>query len=270
MPTILNGSVPIHFEVVGNGTPLVLIMGLGADNTAWELHRRVYAEHFRCISIDNRGVGGSGKPPGPYSTAAMADDVRAVMDHLAVEAAHVSGISMGGAIAQRLCLDNPDRVLSLTLVSTFARLPAFGRAVFEHFKAVRAHVTPEAFTRCIQLWIWGEAYMELRAAELAEARAEAACNPTPQPDHAFAAQCDACIDHDTRQRLGEIAVPTLVTVGDKDIFTPPHLAQALTEAIAGARLVTFEACAHAHHWEVVERFNATTLDFLLNQELGRS
>lgn len=264
MPTILNGDVPIHFEVTGSGAPLVLIMGLGADNSAWDLHRRVYADHFQCVAIDNRGVGGSGKPAGPCTTATMADDARAVMDHLSIDAAHVSGISMGGAIAQHLCLANPGRVQSLTLVSTFARLPAFGRSVFEHFKAVRAHVAPEDFSRCIQLWIWGEAHTELHGLELAETRAQVARNPAPQPDNAFAAQCDACIGHDALGRLGEIDAPKLVTVGDKDIFTPPHLARELAEGIAGARLVTFENCAHAHHWEAIDRFNATTLDFLLS------
>jgi len=65
---------------------------------------------------------------------------------------------------------------------------------------------------------------------------------------------------------GGLRAPTLVTAGDQDIFTPPRLAWALTEGMAGARLVTFEGRAHAHHWREVERFNATTLDFLLSHQ----
>jgi pimeloyl-ACP methyl ester carboxylesterase len=262
MPTAKNGDVEVFYEVTGSGPPLVLIMGLGADHSVWELHREAYEKHFQCIAIDNRGVGKTSKLAGPYTTADMARDVLAVMDHAGLERAHVAGISMGGAIAQQVCLQVPERVRSLILISTWARLPSFHKTVFEHFKSVRAHTRPGDFMRCLQLWIWGAAFFEKNESEIETARRDANQNPMPQPQYAFEAQCDACISHDTLDRLDQIKVPTLVTAGLEDIFTPFELSQALHDAIAGSELLTFPGCAHTHHWEDLDTFNGETLRFL--------
>ncbi len=262
MPIARNGDVEVFYEVSGEGEPLVLIMGLGADHTVWELHRAAYARHFRCLAIDNRGIGRTSKPGGSYTTADMASDVLAVMDHAGAKRAHVAGISMGGAIAQQLCLKAPERVRSLVLVATWAKLPLFHRTVFEHFKSVRAHTTPGDFMRCLQLWIWGEPYFETNQADLEQARRDADANPAPQPQFGFAGQCDACIGHDTLGRLGEIKAPTLITAGQLDIFTPLALSRQLHEGIAGSELVEFAGCAHTHHWENLEKFNSETLRFM--------
>ena len=262
MPNVMNGSVKIHYEVSGTGTPLVLIMGLGADHTAWDLHKAAYQDHFQCIAVDNRGVGSSDKPSGPYTTDDMASDMIAVMDDLGIERAHVAGISMGGAIAQTLCLNYPDRISCLVLVSTFAKLPVFHSTVFENFKSMRRHSTPDDFMQCLQLWIWGEAHFESSFPDLIATQEEAALNPAPQPQYAFEAQCDACISHDTAKRLNEIKVPTLITAGSADIFTPVSLSEQLRDGIPSSELVIFEGDAHTHHWEALERFNAQTLDFL--------
>ncbi|KQV23633.1 hypothetical protein ASC97_26900 [Rhizobium sp. Root1203] len=262
MPIAKSGDLEVFYEVTGSGDPMILIMGLGADQSVWEMHRAAYAEHFQCFAIDNRGIGRTSKPGGRYTTADMAEDVRAVMDHARVGRAHVAGISMGGAIAQQLCLSAPDRVRSLILVSTWARLPLFHRNVFEHFKSVRAHTSPGDFMRCLQLWIWGPEYVETHQAELEQARHDADAKLAPQPQSAFEAQCDACIGHDTFDRLGEIKVPTLITAGREDIFTPFALSKILHQAIAGSELLEFPNCAHAHHWEDLETFNGETLRFM--------
>ena len=81
MPMAKNGDVDVFYEITGSGEPLVLIMGLGADHTVWEKHLAAYEKNFRCLAIDNRGVGRSSKPDAAYSTAEMADDVAAAMDH---------------------------------------------------------------------------------------------------------------------------------------------------------------------------------------------
>ena len=111
-----NGT-KIFYQIRGEGEPLVLIMGFGADGNLWEQHVAEYQKHFRCYLIDNRGVGKSDQPPGPYTTEMMARDVVAVMDHSQVSTARVAGISMGGAIAQQLALNHPERVHSLASVS---------------------------------------------------------------------------------------------------------------------------------------------------------
>lgn len=99
-----SGGEKIYYHERGAGDSLVLIMGFGAEGKLWEKHLAVYEKHFRCIILDNRGVGRSAQPKGPYSTEIMAADIIAVMDHANVKEAIVAGISMGGAIAQELAI----------------------------------------------------------------------------------------------------------------------------------------------------------------------
>ncbi|MDB4385686.1 alpha/beta hydrolase, partial [Opitutaceae bacterium] len=95
-------SDTLHFTTRGEGPPLMLIMGLGADGSVWEEHVKACEKHFTCYLIDNRGIGQSPITEGPYTTAMMADDVAALMDAEGIAQAHVAGLSMGGAIAQEL------------------------------------------------------------------------------------------------------------------------------------------------------------------------
>ena len=113
MQRIRAGDADIAFDVTGVGDPLLLIMGLGADSKMWMLQTPTFSERLRCITFDNRGVGESSIPEGPYSTEQMAGDALAVLDALDVERAHVLGISLGGAIAQQVALKAPERVRSL-------------------------------------------------------------------------------------------------------------------------------------------------------------
>lgn len=255
-------SRPIDLAYIerGRGAPLVLIMGLGADRSAWELHLQAYEKRYRCYAVDNRGVGMSAKPAGPYSTAQMADDYARLIKARALGPVRVVGISMGGAIAQELALRHPGLVQRLVLVSTWARCDAYTAEVFSHFARVRAAVSPAAFSALLQLWIWTPRYVNEHVDELVEARRPGA--EPPQPQHAFEAQCEACITHDSAERLGKITVPTLITAGQADIFTPLPLAEEVCARIPAAQLQVFPDAGHAHHWEALDAFNKLTTDWL--------
>ena len=263
MPYVQQGETNIYWEEHGAGPPLVMIVGLGADISVWGPHLDYYKTKFRCILVENRGIGKSDKPEGPYRTDDMAADVAAVMDDAGVEKAHILGASMGGAIAQAFALANPQRVLSLVLVSTWARQDNFGEMIWRHFKYVRAHVRPEQWMETLQLWIWAPQSMEADLDGMLEAQRLTGLNPNPQPQHGFEAQCDASIAHDASARLGEITAPTLITVGDKDIFTPPYMSEELHRGIKGSRLDVYEGWAHVHHFEDLDRFNTTTAAFMM-------
>src|SRR5436190_417406 len=114
-------GISIYYEQHGptDGVPLMLMMGLGADVSGWLRNRDAFTHKYRVLVHDNRGVGRSDKPPGPYLTCDMAQDALSVLDHAGVESAHVVGLSMGGLIAQELTLAAPERVRSLVLASTF-------------------------------------------------------------------------------------------------------------------------------------------------------
>jgi pimeloyl-ACP methyl ester carboxylesterase len=262
MPIVRANGININYEERGAGEPLILIMGLGADGSAWELHAQVYEQHFRCILMDNRGAGLSDKPEGPYTTAMMADDTAGLMDALGIETAHVAGISMGGAIAQNLALRYPTKVRCMVLVSTWAQCDTYTRIVFEHFKKMRVAADPGDFTELLQLWIFAAEHVEAQHEDLLQAQQEARANENPMPQHAFDAQCDACTTHDTLENLHRIQIPTLITVGDTDIFTPYRFSKVIHENITGSELFVLDRVGHAHHWEKLDEFNHKTTTFL--------
>src|SRR4051812_14736716 len=109
MPWVDHAGTPIYYEVHGEGRrePVVLLMGFAVDLQGWERQVPALVERHGVILVDNRGVGRSGKPAGPYTSALLAEDVRAVLDALDIARAHVVGISMGGLIAQELALAHP-------------------------------------------------------------------------------------------------------------------------------------------------------------------
>ena len=253
----------IYYQIRGEGDPLVLIMGFGADGNVWEKHVLEYEKHFKCILIDNRGVGRSDQPKGPYTTKMMARDTAAVMDHAGITNACVAGISMGGAIAQELALHHKDKVRCLALISTWPKFNEYAATVYENLKKLRVTSKPDDFVELLQLWIFAPPYYESGLKYLKEGQAEATRNKSPQSQNGFEGQLDACIHHDTVSRLAEIKVPTLITVGDMDIFTPPAFSKILHKGISDSIYVSFPNGGHVHHWEDLERFNKITTEFLL-------
>lgn len=257
----LNGT-KIYYQVRGEGDPLVLIMGFGADGNMWEKHVDEYQKHFKCIILDNRGVGKSDQPKGPYSTRMMAEDTVAVMQDAGVDQARIAGISMGGAITQELALNYPEKVKSIALISTWPKFNNYATTVYENLKKLRRTSKPEDFMELLQLWIFAPPYYEHGLEDLKEGRQAAKTNPEPQSQEGFEGQLDACINHDTVSRLHQIKVPTLITVGDQDIFTPPAFSKILHEGIRGSEYISFPDGGHVHHWEDLERFNKVTTEFL--------
>ena len=121
MPFVHANGLRLFYQDTGSGPPLLLLMGHGLDHGFWAKQIPVYGEHFRCLALDNRGIGQSQVPPAGYSVEDMATDTLQVMDALGLEAAHVSGFSMGGSIALAMALRAPARVLTLSLHSTSTR-----------------------------------------------------------------------------------------------------------------------------------------------------
>lgn len=256
----------IYYQIRGEGTPLVLLMGFGADGNVWELHVAEYEKHFKCIILDNRGVGKSGQPKGPYNTEMMAKDVISVMDELNIEKAQVAGISMGGAIAQSLAIHHPDRVKSLCLISTWPIFNNYAITVYENLKKIRKTANADDFMELLQLWIFAPPHYDNNLAELKEGQAAAANNSEPQSEDGFDGQLDACIHHNSVDRLKEIQVPTLITIGMMDIFTPPAFSDILHQNIKDSKLERFPTGGHVHHWEDLDRFNSVTTSFLINNQ----
>ncbi len=255
-------GVLVHYEAHGRASaPAVLmIQGLGADKHGWDMQRFVLAARYRVVAFDNRGAGRSDKPFGRYTLEQMADDAVAVLDAAGVEAAHVVGASMGGAIAQILAVRHPERVLSLTLACTACRNHAWRRELLSEWAERATERGMGAMTREAARWVIGpRSFRRLLPAfgwlgPLAMGR----------PAHAFVAQVRAilAVDETLVERLGEVQVPALVLVGNQDILTPRGDSEELAERLPQAELVVISGAAHGFMVEHATTFNRVLLDFL--------
>jgi len=264
MPYVSTNGIQLYYDECGSGEPLLLLMGITAPGSVWEKHAEVWSRQFRCILPDNRGVGLSDKPAGPYTSAMMAEDCVGLLDSLGLPQVRVVGCSMGSIIAQQLALRHPARVRSLVLMCPWARCDAYARGIFEHMTVIKARLRPEEFMTYIQLLIFSKPTWDdaTGLAGLLDARQQAAVAALPQPLHALEAQAATCVGHDTAADLGKILCPTLVIGGTADIFTPRWMAEEVARGIPGAELHLYEGAGHAFHWERLEDFNPRVRDWL--------
>ncbi len=249
MPAIPIGTITLYYESHGKGEPVVVLPDLGNDVTSLWAQIPVLAQDFRCIAIDNRGVGRSSKASMPYTTRLMADDTVKVLDHLGLERAHVFGISMGAAIAQEMAINYPDRVGRVALLGAWARADRYLTSLFELFRDVKRSVDPLTFDREMALWSFTRSYFDTSYDELEKRQRAALDVPYPTPSNTFTRQAEACMSHDTLERLEALKAPTLCMVGRHDIFTPPQFSEDIVRGLPEGSLEMIEGTAHAAYWE---------------------
>jgi 3-oxoadipate enol-lactonase len=245
----LNGDVRITYEVTGAGEPLLFVHGLGYDRLGWGPLPHRLAEDFQVLLFDNRGVGESDVPEGPYSVPQLAGDAIAVLDAAGIERAHVFGASLGGFIAQELALTYPQRVRKLVLASTMAGgpnaypMPARGRDAFGRFPTMER----EAGLRLMVENSLGDHGVRNRpelVEEIYAYRLERA--PTIA---GWQAQAVAGATFDAYDRVPEITMPTLVLQGGADTVIDPRNAEVLARRIPGARFELISDRGHLVVWE---------------------
>jgi len=258
------GMLDIHYRIDGEGSEtLVLVNGVGDDLGAWanQVDEFVRAG-LRVVSFDNRGVGLSSQPSGPYTSAEMAEDLEVLAAGLGLAAFHLAGVSMGGVIAQEYAIAHRARLRSLVLANTYAAPDAFTRAAFESWAVVAETAGMAVMMRQQAPWIYSPdlyARQPERVDELI-----AAAQQTTQPAAAFAAQTAALVDHDADGRVGEIRTPALVIAADDDIIIRPALSRRLFEALPHATWCGVPG-GHAAFWEDPEPWNRAVIDFVRAQ-----
>jgi len=126
-------GVEIHFEVYGEGAPIILVAGLGDDRLSWQAQVEGLSDDHQVIVFDNRGIGKSTIAPGPYEVRDMAQDCHAVVETLGLAGVTAVGSSMGGAICQLWALEHPDDIGRLVLTNTWGRQDPFLEALFSHW-----------------------------------------------------------------------------------------------------------------------------------------
>ena len=262
MPILKANGIHIYYETHGAGDPLLLIMGLGANSTAWFLQVPEFSKHYQVIAFDNRGAGRSDKPNEPYTIMQMADDAAGLMEELGMASAHVFGMSLGGMIAQELTLRHPARVRTLVLGGTMAGGPQAIRAGPDFVQQIMSSMGQplEQQIENGMRFLYSEAFFSANRARLLERSLELA--HLMPPPHALQRQFMAVMTFNTHERLGHIRVPTLVLTGTADRIVPAGNSRILAEGIAGAELIEFPGAGHGFLVECSAETNRAVLGFL--------
>jgi pimeloyl-ACP methyl ester carboxylesterase len=266
MPKLHANGIDIYYEIHGSGDPLILINGLGYD--LWMWHKMVpgLAEHFQTIVFDNRGVGHTDKPEGPYNAQMLADDTAGLLEALGIPQAAALGHSMGGFVAQALVLSRPDLVSKLILSAT-----NFGGP--NHIP-----VTPEALAVLTDME--ADPIERLRrgivvstAPGFAEAHPEIIdqwvahrieCPILPEPYQAqiaigMALQSEeASFEH----RLKDVQAPTLILFGADDKVVPPGNAELLARDIPNSTIHILPNAGHFYPFDATDAAVAAIVEFL--------
>jgi 3-oxoadipate enol-lactonase len=260
--TAWSGDVRIAYEVRGEGEPVLFVHGLGYDRRGWGPFPDLLADGFRVLLFDNRGVGESDFPPGPYTVAELAADAVAVLDAVGAGSAHVLGVSLGGFIVQELALSYPDRVGRLVLCSTSPGgpnqhpMPAAGVEAFGRFPTMDR----EAGLRLMVENSLGERAVRERPELVEEVYAyRLACAP---PLAAWQAQLNAALTFDAYDRLSAIAAPTLVLHGGADTVIDTRNGELLAARIPDAQLHVVPDRGHLLLLEEAEFLAPIVRDFL--------
>jgi 3-oxoadipate enol-lactonase len=260
-----DGDVRIAYEVhpsrAGDDAPTVLLVhGLGYARWGWHDLPERLAERLHVVAFDNRGIGASDVPDGPYDAAGMAADAVAVLDAVGAERAHVVGSSLGGMIAQELALGWPERVSRLVLLSTTpggADAAPMPQVTVDLIQRMPTLPPEEALRQAVANALAPAHTTDALVEEIVAHRLA-----DPQDPAGWQAQAHAGVTYDGGGRLGAITAPALVLHGTDDVVVAPANGRLLAERIPDARLVELEGHGHLPFWEDPERVAAELLAFL--------
>ena len=256
----VNGT-GLSYATTGHGPATLLVNGFGVDATAWRRQVAALAASHTVVTYEHRGIGQSWpiREPG-VTVAQLAEDARALLEHVRRLPAVVVGSSMGAVVALELALAHPEAMRGLVLLSPIVERDGRFEAVL---RAWREHEAPasEARIRAMVPWLLGRAYLAhpgRREAAAAAWRAMAARTPPEALRH----HADALLSWlGTRTAdLGRIDVPALVVVGADDVLTPPRQAEIVARGLRG-RLEVIEDAGHALMIERADAVNELVLDF---------
>ncbi len=262
MPFMQLKDIRLYYEVLGQGPPLFMLMGLRGDHTWFYRQVPELARHFKLILVDNRGVGHSGKPDKPYSIAGMAEDTVRLMDKLRLPSAHILGVSMGGCIAQEVAIRFSTRVRSLVLACTTCG-GTEALATPEHIMKWYAHpggMSPNDFLQQSLGVYFSGRWLEKEGGKV-ERFIQIALASSP-PDFVFQRHMEALRSFASAKRLPGLTQPTLITTGSDDRLIPAENSVILAGLIPDSSLLVFPQARHCFFIEMAGRLNKEITSFL--------
>ena len=255
----------IAYRRAGRGPAVLLIHGVGGDARNWDAIAAHLRERFDVIAMDLRGHGESDLIEGPLDAHELARDAVRVLDECGVATCAVVGMSLGGAVAQALTLDHPERVTSLAVIATVCgRTPEEQGKARDRIEFLKQHGTAGIAEANRERWFTDE--FRRRHPDVVERRVEQvkACDAASYL-HAFTVFCTT----DFVERLGDIRVPALIIAGEHDVAATPRMARLMEERIPDAEAHVLPRLRHSLLIEAEDEVTQLLERFLARSLTGR-
>src|SRR5688500_7138286 len=253
-------GIDVNYTLEGPEQAPVVTMShsLAADLSMWDPQVPALASRYRVLRYDTRGHGATDAPAGAYTLDQLAEDARALLATLGIRRTHWVGLSMGGMIGQTLALKSPDLFASLSLCDTSSRIPAEARPLWDDRIATATAKGMEPLVEpTIARW-FTPPFIAARKDVVDRVRTMIRATPAA----GYAGCCHAIKVLDLTDRLGAIALPTNVIVGEDDPGTPVAASRAIHERIKDSELVIIPSAAHLSNMEQPEAFTRALTGFL--------
>lgn len=260
MPSIERDGVPIHFDDVGTGPPMVLGHSILCSGEMWMYQVPRLVERYRVINIDQRGHGQSVPATGPYELQDMVEDAIAVMDHLEIESAVWAGLSMGGMVAMHAAISNPARVSALVLLDTHAGAETLYKKIKYRAMSVGTKLFGmRPFFPAVIPLLFGQTSCAENPALIEDWKERIAAIDVPSVTRAVSVlvKRPSIVD-----QLADVAVPSLVIVGEEDASLPPPISREIAETLPNASLVIIPGAGHLSALEKPNEVSEAMLGFL--------
>jgi 3-oxoadipate enol-lactonase len=258
-------GIEINYAVEGEGPVVTFSHSLGCNLSMWDAQAAALRGRYRVLRFDTRGHGQSGAPAGAYTLEQLAEDFHGLLAGLGIERTHFVGLSMGGMIGQVFALKYPEMVQSLVLCDTTSRYPAAAAPVWQdRIKTVEAKGMEPLVEPTLGRWF--TAPFRARRQDL---MAQVGAMIRDTPAQGYIGCCHAIPKINVTDRLGAVACPALVIVGEEDPGTPVEMARDIHAALPSAELAILRSASHLSNLEQPEEFNRVLLRFL-DKAAGRS
>lgn len=258
-------GIEINYAIEGDGPVVTFSHSLGCNLSMWDAQAAALRGRYRVLRFDTRGHGQSGAPAGAYTLEQLAEDFHGLLQGLGIERTHFVGLSMGGMIGQVFALQYPEMVQSLVLCDTTSRYPAAAAPVWQdRIKTVEAKGMEPLVEPTLGRWF--TAPFRARRQDL---MAQVGQMIRDTPAQGYVGCCHAIPKINVTDRLGAVACPSLVIVGEEDPGTPVEMARDIHAALPSAELAILRSASHLSNLEQPEEFNRVLLRFL-DKASGRS
>jgi 3-oxoadipate enol-lactonase len=255
---IKSNGIEINYAVDGKGPWVVMSHSLACNLSMWDEQAEALKQQFRVLRFDTRGHGGSDAPVGPYTLEMFADDLQGLLDGLGIERAHFVGLSMGGMIGMTFALKHARRFRSLVLCDTSSRIPPEAGPVWEERITTAAKQGMEPLVEpTLQRWFTEPFYKSNKALMMRVGKMIRETQPT-----GYIGCCHAIPKINLTGKLGAIASPVQIIVGEQDVGTPVAMSRAIQDAIPGSELAILPSASHLSNLEQPGLFNKALLGFL--------